>query len=248
MSRAGKRRLKRRRESRWRTRAALDRARSPQRRCRPVALAHRLALDQMLLERLAHQLRAGAAPADQAHAAADQALDRRDADLGLEAVRDHLAFVERQQDRAAHALSPCAAAVSRPLAVSSSRARSCARTSQLAALRSRVRRSLAVIMVTDFRRSAEARSRHVAAVSLCLGAVTEALVSKGMGWTSPLMGMHLLASGKTRSRSLLLADGNVATEFNISRIRKISTLFMLSENKACRGYVLIISRTWLPFL
>src|SRR4051794_26872373 len=55
-------------------RQLLNFARLPQRRCRPVPLADRFALDQMLLERLADELGAGAAAADQPHAAADQPL------------------------------------------------------------------------------------------------------------------------------------------------------------------------------
>src|SRR5438445_344207 len=101
----------------------------------------------------------------------------------------------------------------RSRSVSSTRSRSCARNSQLAALRSRISRSLAVIIATDFRRSAVARSRHVPAVSLCFGALADALASKGSEWVSPLMGLHLLASGEIwLSITKRLADKNLATK------------------------------------
>src|SRR5438270_8407984 len=86
--------------------------RLPQRSRGPVPLPHGFAFNQMLLEQFADDLGSGGAAADEAHAAADQPFDRRHTHLGLEALRNHLALFERQQDRPAHGLAPRFAAAS----------------------------------------------------------------------------------------------------------------------------------------
>ena len=78
---------------------------------------HGLTADHMLPERLADDLRTGGASADEAHPTADQPLDRRHANLGLEAPGDHFAFVERKQDCPAYDLAPRLAAATASLAL-----------------------------------------------------------------------------------------------------------------------------------
>ena len=69
-----------------------------------------------------------------------------------------------------------------------------ARKLQLAALRSRISRSLTVSIVTDFRRSADARSRHASNVSL-LGRVLGDVVIGLAKEISPLMGFTYRQAG-----------------------------------------------------
>ena len=73
-----------------------------------------------------------------------------------------------------------------------------ARSVQLSALRSNEIRWLAVIIVTDLKRSAEARSRQAAPVSLINPPFADALgVATSREFASLFMGRHLLASGST---------------------------------------------------
>jgi len=73
-----------------------------------------------------------------------------------------------------------------------------ARSVQLSALRSNAIRWFAVNMVTDSKRSADARSRHAAAVTLVVPRFAETVGAEtSKEFDSSFMGMHLLASGST---------------------------------------------------
>ena len=77
-----------------------------------------------------------------------------------------------------------------------------ARSVHDSALRSSDRRWLAVIIVTDRSRSADARSRHAAPVSLVNPRFAAALgVETSKEFASLFMEMHLLASGSTSTLS-----------------------------------------------
>src|SRR6478735_9890594 len=77
---------------------------SPQRRCWPVRFALHLAVDQVALQLAPHFLGSVAAHANEPDTAGRQSLDCRNADLLIEARRNHLGLIQGHQKHPAHGL------------------------------------------------------------------------------------------------------------------------------------------------